>query len=417
MRNLSRVGQGIVVLWIGVAPIAVTIDYLYGLPGVDLWYGMSVAGGIFALFGMTGTLALATRVASLQRHIPHDSGILLHRMLGTVALVSSVVHGASKGVAGTLPNASSIGIMITATIGAILVIRWIRTRESKRRWSYDRHKRMHLILFSVMSALLVFHLIEASFGDGLSFLGLAIVSMSMALPPWMAIVSRIRSTRAEVVSAETTGSLAVVTLRPLSTYRYRGGQYAYVTIDGVSHPFSFLSSPRDDFLRFAIRIGGPFTRRFASVEPKETVRVSAPLGRFGWTAGRPSDHESALMVGTGTGAAPVLSVARDQEWQASHPGGKTVVALKNADEIELIRELADLKSSCGDQLAVIDRKAERRRIDAPLLRDATSDCARWRFFICASSGVAAQLIEEITALGSRTAGIHQESFSLSEVKR
>jgi hypothetical protein len=45
--------------------------------------------GILTLFAMTGTLMLATRLPALQRHIPHDRAITVHRTLGTLVIVGS----------------------------------------------------------------------------------------------------------------------------------------------------------------------------------------------------------------------------------------------------------------------------------------------------------------------------------------
>lgn len=416
IRNLSTAGIIATLVWIGVAPTLVSLDFLHGLPGVDLWYALSVGAGVLALFAMTGTLALATRAPSVQAHIPHDTAIALHRALGTVVLSSAVLHGVAKGLAGIPPNASAIAMIVTATIGAALAARWMRASIEKRRWTYDRHKRVHAVTFGSMSFLLAVHLIESSFADGLSPAGVAIVGASVLVPVALALAARLRSVEASVVRVETAGSLAVLSLQPQRPYRYRGGQYAYLRLGRASHPFSFLSTPSDETLRFAIRVVGPFTRRLMALQPGEQLRLSAPLGSFGWsrTDRRGKRQNRACLLATGTGCAPILSVARDPVWQEAHPSSVVVLALATSDEIDAISEIAELHSASTAQVHVIDRSRAKQRIDEALIDEVTSDSDTWTFHLCASEAIARQIEAAIEASGRLSAGIHRERFSFAQ---
>jgi predicted ferric reductase len=415
IRDMPFGGWVLLLLWLLAAPAVVTMDYLLGLPGVDLWYGLSVAAGILTLFAMTGTLMLATRLPALQRHIPHDRAITVHRTLGTLVIVGSVVHGTSKGLAGFPPNVSAIAMIIAATSGAALAYRWMRTRAEARRWSYDRHKRVHAIAFGSLSGLLAFHLLEASFGQGLSAIGSTLVGLSVALPAIAALLARLRSVDATVSEVATTGTLTTITVSPNANYRYRGGQYAYLRIRGRSHPFSFLSSPGDPHLRFAARVVGPFTKQLADMAPGEHIRVSAPLGRFGYSGAwnRKRKPEATCLLGTGTGSVPILGLARDSEWRRKHPNTVAVVSVRNAEEIRALREIALLQGQMGEDLLVINRAADRSAIDSSLLAEITRSAPTWRFFLCASERIAQGLESDIKTIDAHVLGIHRERFSLA----
>lgn len=98
-----------------------------------------------------------------------------------------------------------------------------------------------------------------------------------------------------------------------SKLSYAAGQYATLSFPSVerlrsNRPFSFVSAPTDNDVRFGIRIGGPFTRALSRLQPGDLAVVTGPFGRF--TLDRATQAGIVLLVG-GIGVTPFLSMVRE----------------------------------------------------------------------------------------------------------
>ena len=95
-------------------------------------------------------------------------------------------------------------------------------------------------------------------------------------------------------------------------FEYRPGQYVNLFHQGQSRSYSLASLAEEAFLEFHIRRipGGLFsTWLFEALRPGETVEIGPPLGECFYT---PAEAEqSLLLVGTGTGLAPLYGILRD----------------------------------------------------------------------------------------------------------
>ena len=98
-------------------------------------------------------------------------------------------------------------------------------------------------------------------------------------------------------------------------FRYRAGQYARLDVPGIGQRYFSLGAPppADDapahLLEFHVRAApGSETGRVLhdGVRPGDLLAVHGPLGRACWRAG---DARPLLLVGGGTGFAPVLAIA------------------------------------------------------------------------------------------------------------
>jgi ferredoxin-NADP reductase len=109
------------------------------------------------------------------------------------------------------------------------------------------------------------------------------------------------------VRAETPTILSVRLERPRG-FNYRAGQHAMlrvVTDQGPDfRPLSLASAPQAPWLEFATRIGpSAFKQAFLALRPGHQVKVSRPMGSFGFDPSRP-----AVMVTGGIGITPVKSM-------------------------------------------------------------------------------------------------------------
>ena len=126
-------------------------------------------------------------------------------------------------------------------------------------------------------------------------------------PPWW---------QAEVVEvAPLTAEIAQVTVRTDHPYLYRAGQYAALEVPlwpRVWRPYSLANAPRaDGLLTFQVKavpagwVSNALVRR---TRPGDLLRLGPPAGRM---VLRPGSTGPLLMVGGGTGIAPILALVQE----------------------------------------------------------------------------------------------------------
>jgi len=123
---------------------------------------------------------------------------------------------------------------------------------------------------------------------------------------------------------------------------YRAGQFARVTLDGVTRSYSFATPASDDGeVSFFVRKvpGGSFSSMVSDLDlTGRTVRVDGPSGSF-WL--RPSDAPMVLVAG-GSGLAPILALLQDAVASGVSRdatlffGARTAADLYALDDIEAI---------------------------------------------------------------------------------
>ncbi|MFF2351998.1 globin domain-containing protein [Kitasatospora sp. NPDC058115] len=156
-------------------------------------------------------------------------------------------------------------------------------------------------------------------------------------PPWW---------QGEVVAHERrTPDVAVLTVRPDQAYPYRAGQYTVLETPWwprVRRHFSFASAPRPDgLLTFHVKavqagwVSNALVRRAA---PGDVLRLGPAAG--GMTLDH-ADGADLLLVGGGTGIAPLLALV--EELAAYGAAGRSVEVVYGARRAEELHGLAGLR--------------------------------------------------------------------------
>ena len=138
---------------------------------------------------------------------------------------------------------------------------------------------------------------------------------AVVAPPWW---------QGEVVRVEPlTGEIAEVTVRTDQPYLYRAGQYATLEVPlwpRVWRPFSMANAPRPDgLLSFQVKavpagwVSNALVRR---TQPGDVLRLGPPAGRMVLPSGSTGPL---LMIGGGTGIAPILALVQEV---AARPQGQ-----------------------------------------------------------------------------------------------
>ena len=118
----------------------------------------------------------------------------------------------------------------------------------------------------------------------------------------------------------------IVRLRLRAPLRYRAGQF--VTLmrpDGLTRSYSLASLPDADALELHVRVlaQGRMSRWIAhELAPGAALQLRGPEGDCFYVAGQPA--QPLVLIGTGTGLAPLLGVARDA-LQHGHTGPITLL--------------------------------------------------------------------------------------------
>lgn len=140
----------------------------------------------------------------------------------------------------------------------------------------------------------------------------------------------------------------VLTLRPEDpdkTLGFSAGQYATIGFKVGGRPtpmrcFSFISSPQDKELKFAMRPGGRFTSKVAELETGQMVNLQGPFGHFAIDKTR---DKSIMMLAAGVGITPFMSMLH---WAAENKFNAPITLIysnHDKDQIPFQRELSKLQ--------------------------------------------------------------------------
>lgn len=102
------------------------------------------------------------------------------------------------------------------------------------------------------------------------------------------------------------------------TIKYQAGDFYFLSSKVITdrHPFSVTGVPSDEQkVTFTIRLVGDDTKKLARLKTGDEVKLEGPYGYFAPTIDRFSG-KSLILIGMGTGIAPLLSIAK--KYQASY---------------------------------------------------------------------------------------------------
>jgi len=145
-----------------------------------------------------------------------------------------------------------------------------------------------------------------------------------------------------------TPTVCRILLEPATNFIYRAGQFLNLRrTDGLVRSYSLASVPDEDyFLELHVkrmRNGAMSSWLFDSLQVGDELQVQGPDGQSYYQGGNPA--ENLLLIGSGTGLAPLLGIARDA-LRSGHTG--TIHLYHGAREPSELYLRNELLKMCGD---------------------------------------------------------------------
>ena len=217
-----------------------------------------------------------------------------------------------------------------------------------------------------------------------------------------------------------------VLVRPLAPFAYRAGQYITLQrADGLARSYSLASLPEESTLELHVR-HTPQGRMsgWLSEEARANDRVSirGPAGECFYTAGKP--EQPLLLVGTGTGLAPLAGICRDALRQGHvgpihlYHGVLRPAGLYLAADL---RKLAESHENLQYHPVVLNDAEGASGIRSGALADViASDHPKlggWRGFACGDPNVVGLLRKKLFLAGIASREIFADAFVEAPARR
>lgn len=221
-----------------------------------------------------------------------------------------------------------------------------------------------------------------------------------------------------VATTKLADNIARVLLMPSRRFDYKPGQFLnLVRYDGLTRSYSIASLPqREDHLELHVRQipGGRMSSWLFSGEARgESVVIRGPAGDCFYLGNR---DENLLLVGTGTGLAPLYGIVHDALDHGHN--GQIVLFHGGLDDqgLYLVDELTDLaarrrvvsyhpcvlrgEEGGAYQVGAIDK----------IVLDTQKDLAGWRIYLCGDPNLVNDLRKKLFLAGASLKRIHADAF-------
>jgi predicted ferric reductase len=406
----------------------------------DFGASVTAAGrvvGLLASYLVLVQLLLMARLPWFERSVGLDRLAAWHRGLGTnvVLLITAHVMLIVVGYGLTVhrqPISEFWTIFTTypdmwkATIGVILffAVGISSARALRSRLSYEAWYWLHVTAYLAV-ALAFFH----QTSSGADFIGhplnkvlwtvfylavaLSILIFRVAVPVGIAFQHRMEVER---VVPEAPGVVSVwIAGRHLDDLAARPGQFLlwrFLTPGHIltAHPYSLSAPVLPGRLRITVKEAGDHSRSIAHLKPGTRVLAEGPFGHFTAAA---ATRQKVLLIGGGSGIAPIRALAEDLA-----AAGRNVTVVYRASrpaDLALGLELRTLSES--GKITVHWVVGTRRELGYdPLaphkLAAAVPDLTQRDIFVCGPSGMTLTVLRALHRLGVRRGQIHTEDFNL-----
>jgi predicted ferric reductase len=419
---MNRVSAGVLIALYVLWPSYQAVDYILVQPFAGVLDMANYVASIFSYDWLLLNVLLGLKLPVLQRLVPYDLRIRAH-ILSTVLMAGFLVwHTVYYLVLNPKDiNVVTWGLMAAFLLMVLLSAVWSPVPGARRLWlaarrvlarAYEVLKTTHKGLYLVLAGLAWWHILDAKIIGVASpvsswgFEGLFV----LAAAAWA--LTRFRNLALPslpVLSASTSGGVVKLVLGQGGRLSYRPGQYAFLRfakrgLRGEEHPFSFVSAGGPT-VEFAAKEVGDFTKKLKYLAPGDRVRVNAGFGNF-----RPRSDRPLLLVGTGVGYTPLLSVLRDLAARGHTGEVRCYLAATRAEELPGAGEWDALRARMpGLQVRTLLSEQNSPRLETEL--SGLDEPGRYECWLCSSARVRSGVVSKLRELGVPRRHIHFEAFN------
>ncbi len=165
------------------------------------------------------------------------------------------------------------------------------------------------------------------------------------------------------------------------------GQFMLLSLpSGTKRAYSIASSPKENFLEFAIKnVGGEFTSSLPGLKTGDKITVEGPLGPLAYdTCG-----EYVLIAG-GVGITPMLSILRERDGKEGCAHATLFYSARTKTGLAYFKELKEIDSRNENLTSVFTLtrenpegwKYETGHIDLEMLKKYLTDFEKKKYFVC-----------------------------------
>lgn len=385
-------------------------------------------------------VTLMARVPVLERRIGTDWLATAHRWLGGYILWLVLVHTVTITIGDafavhTSPLHEAAVLVLTypdvlaGTVGLALLAAVVMTslRPIRRRLRYEAWQFIHLYVYLAIglafahqfaTGALFMHNLTARVVWATAHCGVAFLVLRYRIgdPLWRYLRHRFHVVD---VTSEPDGSTSVyVSGRRLDRIPVVAGQYfrwRFLVRGGWSqaHPFSLSAAPNGQWLRMTAKPIGDHTSWIAGCRPGTRVVLEGPYGAL---SGRLRRGREALLIGAGSGIAPLLAIA-EQMVAAGSATVTLVYRVSDAAQVNFGDELDRLRTFDGFRLLTVAGHRGASDDDDPLnsstLRELINDPADCDAYLCGPPGFTERVIRGLHRAGLRSRRIHMEGFTFA----
>ena len=389
---------------------------------------LSAGLGVLALSALVVAVVLPSRVRTLTRAFGVERVMGAHRWLGMLAVLLVLMHAAIALVrhpallvpATTTPAARAAW----ASVLALVLVGVSAARGRRPGARYEWWARLHVALAAAGLVLAGLHVVwlghlvtDPVVRAGLGLLAAVLLVLLSHRWVWRPLFSRQGAWVVYGVRREGP-RVSTLVLAPVHCrrggLRFSPGQFVWLRLRrGVvgteEHPFSIASSARvTGRLELTVRDAGDFTGRLAELPVGARVWLDGPHGSFTAETLSGPRHRGLVLLASGVGIAPMMSMLRTLADRRDRRVHRLVVA-ERGDEPLFADELAAL----GRRLNLEVTRTGGRRIDAALLADVLPDAAErdhLDYFVCGSASLLAGSLAALEQLAVPADRIHTEQF-------
>lgn len=402
--------------------------YLNGQLALGFFDILNFACSIIAFHWLLTNVIVSTKIPALLRSAPYDVRIRFH-ILGSAGIIGAVAYHAvykivigmhitpvSWILGGLLLMMLCIGILWIPLPGFTTFRKNFLERFSiVKKLTYDRAKSWHGFFVIALSVLLFIHIADAGLFSDVPAWSALLYAILLFAAIVLYLLSRTGLFRvgATVVKKEVSQGILTLDLRPDHPFKYRSGQFAFLRARNAAsgkmeaHPFSFLSIPGEDIVRFAIRVNGDFTGELAALESGARVSINGPYGKF-----RTGNEKALCFIASGIGTVPLISLLKGLHAVRDTRPLHVFLAVTREGEIPDLDRVRQITAEMPNvNLRVLVYSVDGILYNAEYFRKELPDPAGLSYYLCSSPGVRTVVERALKEVGVKHSAIHFEAFS------